>query len=87
MAQTDTMTLQQAVAAVPAAQWSDQAGEAWTTNEILQRWPQQQLDQPVAYAEAAGGMTAIRGRDGIILTMIPPEGFDIAPEPPVPPSD
>ncbi|MGH2448829.1 MAG: hypothetical protein ACRDFS_09555 [Chloroflexota bacterium] len=84
------LTLRQAVASRPETQWTDANGELWTTDEVLNQWKKEQLDEVVVWSEGPAGapelkIVDVNGRvsEQPILTMEPPSGADIPSEPAV----
>lgn len=77
-------TLKSAVEAIPEASWTSDDGTQLTSQQILDQWPAERLQQPVEYGEDQMGMTTIRAQGGeTLLTMLGPSGPDVLP-PPVP---
>jgi hypothetical protein len=83
---TEGLTVRTAVSGEPEAQWTDSAGQVWTTDEVLSQWPQDQLDAKAGWAEGALGMPAITSGGKTLLTMLPPTGMSIPDVPVVEPN-
>lgn len=86
-----SQTVRRALQEIPRASWVDDTGEWQTSEQILSDWPPDRLDQPAIVGEDENGMTAIRALDHdghqgqVLLTMLPPTGTDVPPEPVVRP--